>query len=116
MNVSAISALAQAVPAAGTAPAGAHARPSAAGATAADRKKAAAQFEAILVRQLLDKSVGSMMGGTGHTAGLMYGDMMTTVLAQKMSEGQGLGLGRMIEKQLSPKPTGPVTPFANPSK
>jgi peptidoglycan hydrolase FlgJ len=70
--------------------------------TEAQRKKAAAQFEAIMVRQLLSKSVGSMLGGSGHTTGLIYGDMITDVLAQKLTEGQGLGLGRMIEKQISP--------------
>src|SRR5580698_8731155 len=70
--------------------------------TDAQRKKAAAQFEAILVRQLLSQSVGSMMGGTGHTSGMIYGDLMTDVLAQKLTAGNGLGLGRMIEKQLAP--------------
>ncbi len=70
--------------------------------TDAQRKKAAAQFEAILVRQLLSQSVGSMMGGTGHTSGMIYGDLMTDVLAQKLTAGNGLGLGRMIEKQLTP--------------
>ena len=68
--------------------------------TAAQRQKAAAQFEAILVRQMLGKSVGAMMGGTGHTAGLMYGDLMTDVLAQKLTQGQGLGLGKMIARQM----------------
>jgi len=71
--------------------------------TPAQRKKAAAQFEAILVRQLLSQSVGSMMGGEGKTAGMMYGDLMTDVLAQKLTSGQGLGLGKMIENQLSPR-------------
>jgi peptidoglycan hydrolase FlgJ len=73
------------------------------GATAAQRKKAAAQFEAILVRQMLSKSVGSMMGGEGKTAGMMYGDLMTDILAQKLTAGAGLGLGKMIETQLTPK-------------
>jgi Rod binding domain-containing protein len=85
------------------------ASPAAAGSTAAQRKKAAAQFEAIMVRQLLSKSVGSMLGGSGHTTGLIYGDMMTDVLAQKLTEGQGLGLGRMIEQQISP-PTSHAAP------
>jgi flagellar protein FlgJ len=71
--------------------------------TAAQRHKAAQQFEAILVRQLLSQSVGSMMGGTGHTAGLMYGDLMTNVLAENLTAGKGLGLGGMIEKQLTPR-------------
>ncbi|HEY5227711.1 MAG TPA: hypothetical protein VIJ19_04175 [Opitutaceae bacterium] len=71
--------------------------------TPAQRQKAAAQFEAILVRQLLSQSVGSMMGGEGHTAGLMYGDLMTNTLAQNLTAGKGLGLGKMIETQLAPK-------------
>jgi peptidoglycan hydrolase FlgJ len=78
--------------------------------TVAQCKKAAAQFEAIFVRQLLGQSVGSMMGGTGHASGLMYGDMMTDVLAQKLTAGQGLGLSRMIEKQLTPRGPTPATP------
>ena len=71
--------------------------------TAAQRHKAAQQFEAILVRQLLSQSVGSMMGGTGKTAGLMYGDLMTNVLSENLTSGKGLGLGGMIEKQLTPR-------------
>ena len=71
--------------------------------TAAQRQKAAAQFEAILVRQMLSKSVGSMMGGEGHTAGLMYGDLMTNTLAQNLTAGKGLGLGKIIETQLAPR-------------
>lgn len=72
--------------------------------TAADRKKVAAQFEAILVRQLLSQSVGSMLGGGGDAvSGTIYGDMMTDALAQKLTAGQGLGLGRFIEKQLTPR-------------
>ncbi len=71
--------------------------------TPAQRKKAAAQFEAILVRQLVSQSVGSMMGGEGKTAGSMYGDLMTDVLAQKLTSGYGLGLGATIEHQLTPR-------------
>ncbi|HZZ18177.1 MAG TPA: hypothetical protein VFE25_02350 [Opitutaceae bacterium] len=74
--------------------------------TPAQRQKAAQQFEAILVRQLLSQSVGSMMGGQGHTAGLMYGDLMTNTLAQNLTAGKGLGLGKMIETQLTPKGVG----------
>ncbi|MEO6874932.1 MAG: rod-binding protein [Opitutaceae bacterium] len=68
---------------------------------AAQRKKVAGQFEAILVRQMLNKSVGSMMGGD-NVAGSVYGDMMTQVLADNLTAGPGLGLGRMLEKQLAP--------------
>jgi Rod binding domain-containing protein len=71
--------------------------------TAAQRHRAAQQFEAILVRQLLSQSVGSMMGGTGKTAGLMYGDLMTNVLSENLTAGKGLGLGSMIESQLTPR-------------
>jgi Rod binding domain-containing protein len=71
--------------------------------TAAERKKVAAQFEAVLVRQLLSQSVGSMLGGGDAVSGTIYGDMMTDALAQKLTAGPGLGLGRFIEKQLTPR-------------
>jgi flagellar protein FlgJ len=116
MDISSIAALSSATPVVPAAPPAGKAKGAAAGTSAADRRKAAAQFEAILVRQLLSQSVGSMMGGTGHTAGLMYGDMMTDVLAQKISSGRGLGLAEMINKQLTPKPVGPAATFSNPSK
>lgn len=70
---------------------------------AADRKKVSAQFEAVLVRQLLSKSVGSLLGGGSNVAGTVYGDMMTDALAQQLTAGQGLGLGQFIEKQLTPR-------------
>jgi Rod binding domain-containing protein len=73
--------------------------------TAAERKKVAAQFEAVLVRQLLSQSVGSMLGGGSAVSGTVYGDMLTDALAQKLTAGQGLGLGRFIEKQLTPRGT-----------
>ncbi len=71
----------------------------------AERKQVAAQFEAILVRQLLGQSLGSMMGGASGPGGNIYGYMLTDVLAQKLTAGQGLGLGRLIEKQLTPRGT-----------
>jgi Rod binding domain-containing protein len=71
------------------------------GEAAAQRKKVAGQFEAILVRQMLSKSVGSMLGGD-DVAGSVYGDMMTDALAQNLTSGPGLGLGRIIEQQLAP--------------
>ena len=61
----------------------------------AQRRKVAGQFEAILVRQLLSRSVGSMLGGE-NVAGSVYGDLMTDALAQNLTAGPGLGLGRMI--------------------
>jgi len=107
MNVAALTAVHPHAALASLAPASAIATaPGASASTAttpAERKKAAAQFEAILVRQLLSQSVGSMLGGEGKTAGMMYGDLMTDVLAQKLTSGQGLGLGKMIEQQLTPR-------------
>ena len=103
MNVSSIaSTLASPVRAAGE-PAAARDPAATAAEAAAQRKKVAGQFEAILVRQLLSKSVGSMLGGD-DVAGSVYGDMMTDTLAQSLTAGPGLGLGRMIETQLSPAP------------
>jgi Rod binding domain-containing protein len=67
------------------------------------RRQAAAQFEAILVRQMLSASVGSMLGGTDKVAGNVYGDMMTDTLSQKLTEGKGLGFARLVEQQISPR-------------
>jgi flagellar protein FlgJ len=111
MNVSALTALAGVgQPAVAADPA---AR-SPAAAEAAQRKQVAGQFEAILVRQMLGKSVGSMLGGDAGVAGTVYGDMMTDVLAQKLTAGGGLGLAPMIERQLTPRGT-PVDSAAHPT-
>ncbi len=64
-------------------------------------KAAAGQFEAIILRQLLQDSVGKIAGE--GTAGSTYGFMLTDVLANKLSAGGGLGLGRMLEQQLTPR-------------
>ncbi len=64
-------------------------------------KAAAGQFEAIILRQLLQDSVGKIAGE--GSAGNVYGFMLTDVLANKLSEGGGLGLGRMLEQQLTPR-------------
>jgi Rod binding domain-containing protein len=70
---------------------------------AAQRKAVAGQFEAILLRQFLSGSVGSMLGGDDSASGSVYGYMLTDVLSQKLAQGAGMGLGKMIEKQLAPK-------------
>jgi flagellar protein FlgJ len=71
----------------------------------ADVKKAAAQFEAIIMRQLLAPSIEPMMsgsmGGASGTGGGIYGHMLTEVLADSLSKAGGLGLGRMLEKEFS---------------
>ena len=67
-------------------------------------KSVAGQFEAILLRQFLQDSVSNMVGGEeSGAAGNMYGYMLTDVLATKISEGGGMGLSAVIQKQLSPR-------------
>jgi Rod binding domain-containing protein len=70
---------------------------------AAQRKVVAGQFEAILLRQFLSDSVGSMMGGQDSAQGSIYGYMLTDTLAQSMAAGGGLGLTKVIEQQLAPR-------------
>jgi Rod binding domain-containing protein len=74
-----------------------------AAAPAEQRAAVAAQFEAILVRQLLGKTMTSMMGSGDNAAGSVYGDLITDTLSQSLTAGRGLGLGRMIEQQLTPR-------------
>jgi Rod binding domain-containing protein len=70
-------------------------------------KKAASQFEAIILRQLLAPSIEPMMagglGGGKDSGGGVYGYMLTDTLANSLAQGGGLGLGRMLEKQLTPR-------------
>lgn len=78
---------------------------------AADRKKVAAQFEAILVRQLLGPALNGVMGGQNGGAGAgMYGYMLTDILSSKLTEGQGLGLGDVIARQLAPRGSAAPSP------
>lgn len=76
------------------------------GTPAAQRAAVAAQFEAILVRQMLDKTMSSMLGsngGAGGVAGSVYGDMLSDTISQQLTAGSGLGLSRFIQQQLTPK-------------
>ena len=61
--------------------------------------EAARQFEAIMLRQMLDESLGKVFnkGPGGH----IYGYMITDALADGISKGGGLGLARVIESQLT---------------
>ena len=81
---------------------------------AAERQQVAAQFEAILVRQLLNKSLTSMLGSENNAATSVYGDMLTDRLAQQLTAGPGLGLGRMIASQLSPRGKPVAAPVPTP--
>ena len=66
----------------------------------AQAKVVSQQFESVLLKQFLDKSVGSMMGsGAGSD---VYGYMLTDALSQSLVKGGGLGLSSMLEKQLAP--------------
>lgn len=67
------------------------------------RKEVAAQFEAILVRQLLKPTMTGMFGEDSGVAGSIYGDMLTDTLSTQLTRGTGLGLGRMLEQQLTPR-------------
>jgi len=71
---------------------------------AVQRAAVAAQFEAILVRQLLGKTMNSMLGGAeSGAAGSVYGDMLADTMAQQLTAGRGLGLSRFLEQQLTPR-------------
>lgn len=63
----------------------------------------ASQFEAIMVRQLLGKTLTSMLGTGGGAAASVYGDLITDTFAQQLTAGSGMGLGRVIEQQLTPR-------------
>lgn len=67
------------------------------------RAEVAAQFEAILVRQLLAPTMTSMLGKDGGAASSIYGDMLTDTLSQQLTRGGGLGLGRLLQQQLAPR-------------
>lgn len=91
--------------------------------TPADVKKAASQFEAIILRQLLGPSIEPMMsgglGGSGKSGaggggGGVYGYLLTDVLCSKLGASGGLGLGRMLERQLAP-PAGKPAAEPDPS-
>lgn len=75
---------------------------------AADAKKAASQFEAIILRQLLKPSIEPMMsgglGGSGGAGGGIYAYMLTDTLANSLSAGGGLGLSSLLEKQFTQAP------------
>jgi Rod binding domain-containing protein len=71
--------------------------------TADQAKAAAGQFEAIIIRQMLQDSVGKIMQpSSGDSGGGIYGYMLTDMLASKIAEGGGLGLGQIISRQLTP--------------
>jgi Rod binding domain-containing protein len=76
------------------------------------RAAVSGQFEAILMRQFLQDSIGSMMGGgKSGGGGGVYSYMLTDTLADKLTQGRGMGIAPMIAKQLTPR--GAITSSAN---
>ena len=78
-------------------------------------KKAASQFEAIILRQLLAPALEPMMsgglGGMKDAGGGIYGYMLTDTMAGSLAQGGGFGLARMLEKQFSPPaPAADISP------
>jgi flagellar protein FlgJ len=59
--------------------------------------KTAKQFEAILLRQILTESMGSLL--QGGESGQVYGYLITDALADSMSKAGGLGLSHILEAQ-----------------
>ncbi|MGH7944683.1 MAG: hypothetical protein ACREF9_06720, partial [Opitutaceae bacterium] len=50
------------------------------------------------------KTMTSMLGGSDSgVAGSIYGDMLADTVAQQLTAGPGLGFGRFLEKQLTPR-------------
>jgi flagellar protein FlgJ len=80
---------------------------------AVQRAEVSAQFEAILLRQMLAPTMTSMLGSESGAAASVYGDMLTDTLAQQLSRGGGLGLAQMMAQQLAPRT--PVAPAGSPS-
>lgn len=72
----------------------------------AEVQKAARQFEAIMVRQLLAPSIQPLMegggGAGGGQGGGVYGYLLTDTLANSITQGGGLGLSTVIARQLAP--------------
>ena len=79
--------------------------------TKAELTKAAQQFEAIMVRQLISPAIEPMMSGSslggeksdGDSGGGVFGYMLTDVLSTAITQGGGLGLAEIITRQLSPR-------------
>jgi Rod binding domain-containing protein len=67
--------------------------------------EASRQFEAVLLRQFLSESqkpvINSEFTDNSNTAGI-YQDMITNQLADSLSRGNGIGLAKTFERQLSP--------------
>ena len=85
---------------------------------AQQRVEVAAQFEAILMRQLLGPTMTSMVGSSGDASSSVYGDLLTDTFSQQLTRAGGLGLGRVLQQQLAPhsKVHAPTSPVASAAK
>ena len=72
-----------------------------AGKSGGEAKMVAQQFEAIMLRQFLSKSVSSMMDSDNSPSGDVYGYFLTDTLATKLAEGGGMGLSKVLQKQFT---------------
>ncbi len=70
---------------------------------AEQRAAVASQFEAVLVRQMLGKTLTSMLGKDDNAATSVYGDLLTDTFSKQLTAGSGLGLASVIEKQMTPR-------------
>jgi Rod binding domain-containing protein len=82
-------------------------RPSATG-VQAKLKKATEEFEAMLLGDLLKSrpKVGTIDGGQDGSSVGGYDDFSTEAVATAMAAQGGVGIGRMLLKQLAPAATG----------
>jgi peptidoglycan hydrolase FlgJ len=91
-----------------------HQAPDADGAKLAEQRKAAQQFEAIFLRQLLgslEKAGG--FGGSGESGSAIFGSMMVGALADNMAASGGIGLADIIFQAMMP-PAPPAAPSLAP--
>jgi len=61
------------------------------------------QFEAVMLRQILTDATKNMFGSSDNSessSNSIYQDMVTNTLADSMSRSGGMGLARVLAKQL----------------
>jgi len=79
--------------------------------------EASKQFEAILLRQFLSESQKPMVQGEledDSTTSSIYQDMISNQLSESLSSGNGIGLAKMFEHQLTPRHSTISPPVSKP--
>jgi Rod binding domain-containing protein len=70
-----------------------------------EQKKAASEFEAIFIRQLLSSlEKGNGLSGGESSGGSVFRSMMVGALADTAAQGGGIGLSELILKAMMPPP------------